>query len=98
MIKTNSSTATVRTTVKCLFSEPEVCIVTDFLAVGTNYLSGAMSKNTGVSSMLPIKGNVYFPILKNFAQLELNGNILLSSCDGNLQHKDVLLQRDKPCL
>ena len=48
--------------------------------------------------MLPIKGNVYLPILKNFAQLELNDNILISSCDGNLQHKGVLLQRDKSCL
>ena len=83
--------ATVRTAVACLFSEPEV-----FLPVGTN-LSGTMSKNR-VLSMLPIKRNGYFPILRNFVHSEWNDDILLSSCDGKFWHKDVLLQSDESCL
>ena len=64
--KINPSAAAVRTTVTCLFSEPEVGIVTDFQHVDTNDLSGTMSKNTGVSPMLPIKRNGYFRIWRNF--------------------------------
>ena len=46
--KTNPSAAIVRTTVTCLFLEPEVRIVTGLLAVGTNDLLGIIPKNTGV--------------------------------------------------
>ena len=40
LVRLNPSAATVTTTVTCLFSEPEVRIVTGLLSVGTNDLFG----------------------------------------------------------
>ena len=64
------SAATVRTTVTCLFSEPEVRIITDFWPFCINDFSGSISKNTGVLSIAPIRGSGFFPIFKNLAHSE----------------------------
>ena len=60
----NPSAATVRATVTCLFSELEVQIVTDFWPSCTNDFSGTLSKNTGVLSILLIRGSGYLPVFK----------------------------------
>lgn len=48
--------------------------------------------------MLPIKGNGYVSILRNFSHSEKNDDDLLTSYEESLWHKDVLLQIDESCI
>ena len=52
----NPSAATVRTAATCLFSEPEVRIITDFWPFWTNDFSGTISKNAGFSVHITYQG------------------------------------------
>ena len=69
MVKISPHAAMVRTTVTWFFSQPDDLTVTDSEPLFAKDLLDAISKKTGVSSMLLTSARGYFAIFKNLIHM-----------------------------